>query len=80
MLHYIITSWRLCSLRSAIERRVRVLELILPLTIRGRNRGRLRALPDHRTEWVKSQNLLLDADANELTAIADRRLRALAFC
>jgi len=29
---------------------------------------------------VKSQNLLLDADANELTAIADRRLRALAFC
>ena len=107
------------------ERRVRVLELILQLTIRSRNRGRLRALPDHRTESVKSQNptepgtfesrcadfayggppwlpisqecastplldyasvelqqgrVLLDADTNELTAIADRRLRAFAFC
>jgi len=43
-------------------------------------KGALQPLLDYASVELQQGCELLDADANELTAIADRRLRALAFC
>ena len=44
------------------------------------SRVRFNPLLDYASVEHQQGRVLLDADANELTAIADRRLRAFAFC